>query len=422
MAAPWGASASLVAAVLVCLTASALAQDTGRAVATASDSLSLNGRSYQLFGIDGLELNQSCFVDGQAFACGASAVRALQTLLDPGTVSCTPKGASESGAPLAVCTGFDGDIALKLVEQGWALADRSGGDDYATAEDAARASRAGAWAGTFLTPSDYRDQIAAVEASYAQRAGEASRGELEEVLTAGKIDLGGLAAIVPSLASVSPNSGAFEDHEFTFGGFAPGFIAAAIQPPDVFTWTALAEHLETTRREGVADGEADAAATVLEALVARPAQTIATKTAADFYAALKSSSASWIAEGRQPVLFVMAQDRPSWIRLWFAGQPPAGATVTRREGVTDADYLGTIDGIDVYIGPGRETASLLVPSDILETITYRTDGEGRVLSLQANASGKNEWLLRFAMALGWREDLLTWLSFPPMAAPTPDAG
>lgn len=398
----------------------ALAQDTGRAVATASDSLSLNGRSYELSGIDGLELNQSCFVDGRAFACGASAVRALQTLLDPAAITCTPKGTSQSGATLAVCTGFEGDIALKLVEEGWALADRSSAGDYAAAEDAARASRTGVWAGTFLTPNDYRDRIAAIEASYARRSGEASRAEVEQALAAGEIDLGGLAAITPELAPESPNGTAFEDHEFTFGEFRPGFISAAIQPPDVFTWPAVAGILETTRRDGVAQAEADVAGAIIAALVARPALTVATRTAEDFYAALKSSSASWIAEGRQPVLFVMAQDRPSWIRLWFSGQPPAGAEVGRRDGVSDPNYLGTIDGVDVYVGPGRETASLLVPSDIVASVTYRTDGEGRALALEVNEN--HEWVLRYAVALGWRDDQPTWLTYPQIAAPTPDAG
>jgi hypothetical protein len=37
-------------------------------------------------------------------------------------------------------------------------------------------------------------------------------------------------------------------------------------------------------------------------------------------------------------------------------------------------------------------------------------------------AGSNEWILRYGMALRWRDDTLTWLAFPQMAAPTPDAG
>jgi hypothetical protein len=116
----------------------------------------------------------------------------------------------------------------------------------------------------------------------------------------------------------------------------------------------------------------------------------------------------------------MAPDLPNWVRDWFAGQPPEGSKVTRRDDTTDANYLGTIDGIDVYIGPGRERAALLVPSDILAGVTYVKDADRQVLALQVDTG--NDWLAQYRMALDWRDDKPVWLAFPQMAAPTPDAG
>jgi endonuclease YncB( thermonuclease family) len=399
-----------------------LAQESGRASATRSDSISLNGHAYQLFGIDGFEFNQSCFIDSQPFACGVSAMRALQTLLDPAAITCVPKGAPTSTPTQAVCTGHEGDIALKMVEQGWAVADGSASPDYVAAEATARDSRAGAWRGRFLAPEAYRAQIAAIEARYAALAEASARTEVDAAITSGDIALGGLDRVAPDLVEADPDGIPIAEHEVRFGEFAPGFINAAIQPPDVFDWTVVAGVLETTRRKGVEAVKAELADAIWSDLTARPSQTVDTRNADDFFAALNSNAAPWIAAGRQPVLFVVAPDRPKWIRDWFAGRPPLDAEVSRREDRDERSYLGTIDGIDVYVGPGRERAALLVPSDILSAMTLRKASDGKVLALQANMAENNEWLLQYGMALHWRDDMPIWLAFPQMAAPTPDAG
>jgi hypothetical protein len=375
----------------------------------------LNGHAYRLFGIDGFRFNQSCFVDGRQLACGVSAVRALQTLLDPAAVTCTPKGNSTAGVMPATCMGADGDVALTLVEQGWALADRAESSDYVAAEAAARRGKAGAWAGTFLAPEAYRAQIAAIEARYAELAGDAARTEAEATLADGRLDFGGLTGITVA----SAEAGDFREHEASFDEFSPGFIDAAIKPPDVFDWSKVAAVLDATRHKGVKTLEASVVNTIWDELAARPSQTVDARTGDEFYAALKSNSAEWIAAGRQPVLFVMAPSLPSWVRDWFAGRLPTGAEVSRRPDRSSPSYLGTIDGIDVYVGPGRQRAALLVPADILSGVTYRKDADGRILELQVEA--QNQWVLRYAVTLQWRNDTPVWMAFPQMAAPTPDA-
>lgn len=116
----------------------------------------------------------------------------------------------------------------------------------------------------------------------------------------------------------------------------------------------------------------------------------------------------------------MAPDLPNWVRGWFAGQPPTGAEISRRAEVADPAYLGTIDGVDVYVGPGQKRAAILVPSDLLSAVIYQKDADGQVLALQVDPA-TNEWVLGYRMALRWRDDTPTWLAFPQMASPTPDA-
>ena len=349
-------------------------------------------------------------------------MRALQILLDPAAVTCTAKGPAPVSGTLATCTGPDGDVAARMVEQGWAFADRSVSKDYIAAENGARSSKAGAWRGTFLEPKAYRELIASVEAKYSERAGESARAEAAEALTTGKLDLFGLDGIDLDVAAAGGSPSEPEVHEIGFGGFTPGFIDVAIEPPDIFTWAAVAQALESKRQDAVVTVKKSVADTIFQALTQRPSQTVNTPGAGSFYAALKRNAAEWIAGGRQPVLYVKAQDVPNWIRDWFSGQPPAEAKITRRDGINNANYLGTIDGIDVYVGPGRDRASLLVPADILSGITYGRDDAGQVLTLTVDPAAGNAWTMRYGMALDWRDDQITWLAFPQMAAPTPDAG
>ena len=405
-----------VSASLLLLATPALAQESGRASAAGSDSLSLNGHAYRLFGIDGLAFNQSCFVGGRPLACGVSAVRALQTLLGPAAVTCTPKGDAVAGVTPATCAGPDGDIALSLVQQGWAFADPSEASDYVAAEGTARQAKVGAWAGTFLAPAAYDQQIAAVEANYAKLAGDTARTEAEAALVAGRIYLGGLNQVVPS--AVEASAAPLAEHEVQFGGFRPGFIDAASQPPAVFDWNKVAGTLEDSREEGIEAVKSSVTDVVWTELAARPSQNVDTRSSDEFYAALKSSAAKWIADGRRPVLFVRARDVPIWVRDWFAGEVPTGAKISRKAEIASSGYMGTIDGIDVYVGPGRDRAALLVPADILSGMTYQKKGDGGVLDLTVGAD--QAWLLYYRLGLSWLDDTVTWLTFPQMAAPTPD--
>src|SRR5690242_18925541 len=103
-------------------------------MAVGSDRLTVNGTTFQLNGMDAVELQQSCFVDGQSWACGAAATRALQTLVDGATVTCTPTGGQSDNAPLAVSSTQGPYIGETMVIVGCAVANPFQSDAYVAAE------------------------------------------------------------------------------------------------------------------------------------------------------------------------------------------------------------------------------------------------------------------------------------------------
>ncbi len=181
---------SLLILLALALATPASAQVTGRAAAMGSDTLFLNGQVYQLFGIDGVEFHQFCFVDGEPWACGASATRAMQSLVDPVVITCTPTGDTNGEAIYAVCTSADGDLATTMTQQGWALANRDQSDDYVAAEEEARAAGNGIWRGVSIEPWTYRAQMAAIAQRYGEMIAEPLRAEAEQALTADDATVG----------------------------------------------------------------------------------------------------------------------------------------------------------------------------------------------------------------------------------------
>lgn len=136
------------------------------------DTLDFSGRLVRLFGIDALEIDQACSVDGRFWACGKEAHWAALDRVSPHWVTCVVKaGMDADGGTDGGADGGDGSVAAVcylagagqfdlnawLVEQGWAFANRDVTEDYVAAEDAARRAGRGLWRGTFVTPWDWRD-------------------------------------------------------------------------------------------------------------------------------------------------------------------------------------------------------------------------------------------------------------------------
>ena len=124
----------------------------GMAVINDGDSITLGKERVRLSGIDAPEYSQVCQRDGADYACGKRAREALVQLISRRPVSCSGISRDRYGRFLGECIAGDVDLNRAQVAAGWAVA--YGG--YETEEAAARAAKAGIWAGTFDQPQDWR--------------------------------------------------------------------------------------------------------------------------------------------------------------------------------------------------------------------------------------------------------------------------
>ena len=146
-------------AILLCLTGAARAETlTGQVRVVDGDTLVLDGTRVRLDGIDALETGQTCARNGTGWACGSSATEAMRRLIDRRQVRCEVSGRDRYGRAIAACFARGQDLQEELVRQGLALAYRRYSTRYVPAEDAARAARAGIWAGSFVEPWRWRRQ------------------------------------------------------------------------------------------------------------------------------------------------------------------------------------------------------------------------------------------------------------------------
>jgi len=124
----------------------------GTAAIGDGDSLTLGATRIRLRGIDAPEYVQTCTRDGADYACGRMARQALVALIGDRSVSCEGWQKDRYGRLLADCRAGDVDLNRAQVEAGWAVA--YGG--FEREEAAARAARRGIWAGSFVTPQEWR--------------------------------------------------------------------------------------------------------------------------------------------------------------------------------------------------------------------------------------------------------------------------
>lgn len=129
----------------------------GPAKVVDSSTIEINGQRIMLFGVDSVMRKQDCTMDGKAWACWASSVRDLQTLVDQGPATCNTVGDPDSyGRVLARCTINGQSLNEQLVRRGYAVARPSETNDYMAAEAEAKEKKLGLWQGQFMRPSDFR--------------------------------------------------------------------------------------------------------------------------------------------------------------------------------------------------------------------------------------------------------------------------
>jgi endonuclease YncB( thermonuclease family) len=135
----------------------ALADITGRARAIDGDTLEIAGRRIVLRGIDAPELEQTCRTrKGKVQLCGELAKQTLQHLVRRLEITCKGDRNDQLGRLIAVCSLGPFNLNEQMVAEGWALADRDSGQDYARAERFAKARKEGIWRSEFVPPWEWR--------------------------------------------------------------------------------------------------------------------------------------------------------------------------------------------------------------------------------------------------------------------------
>lgn len=130
---------------------------TGAARAVNADTMQVGTTFVFLFGVESMERNQLCFIDGQPWDCYVAAVRALETITGVGDVTCTLMGQPDYlGRWLGTCRVAGVDVAEELTRTGFAFAKRDETLDYVPAEEAAAAAHIGFWQGAFQMPAEHR--------------------------------------------------------------------------------------------------------------------------------------------------------------------------------------------------------------------------------------------------------------------------
>lgn len=127
-----------------------------RARAIDGDTLVLGRARIRLHGIDAPESAQRCRAQGQLWACGREATRALARLIGRKQVACEERDRDRYGRIVAVCTTAGQDLSAWMVAEGWALAYRRYSRAYVAAERRARAAKRGVWRGEIVPPWDWR--------------------------------------------------------------------------------------------------------------------------------------------------------------------------------------------------------------------------------------------------------------------------
>ena len=133
---------------------------TGTASVIDAETLDIHGERIRLVGVDAPESKQNCrSPEGALVRCGQTAANALDQWINRNPVSCAIEGKDRYERLLGQCSVRGQSVQEWLVTNGHALAYRSYSKQYVSAEEKARAAKAGVWAGDFIEPWDWRKGV-----------------------------------------------------------------------------------------------------------------------------------------------------------------------------------------------------------------------------------------------------------------------
>lgn len=120
------------------------------------DTIQLNGKVVQLYGIDAPELGQQCLNGDNWFTCGLAAAHQLDKRLSLSIEEVKCVSAEAPGTSDKVCLAGKVDIAQALLTAGYVTANARTDPYYHELEKQAREAGLGLWQSEFVTPSQWR--------------------------------------------------------------------------------------------------------------------------------------------------------------------------------------------------------------------------------------------------------------------------
>lgn len=144
------------------------------------DTLDVGDVRVRVFGIDAPEKAQTCpRADGSEWACGLWAEAETEMRFGGRHLTCAEQDIDRYGRVVAICLDDDGvDAGRALTEAGAATAYRHYSTAYVAAEQTAKASQRGIWAGPVTAPEVYRASSRTAPADEAGPEGCAIKGNI----------------------------------------------------------------------------------------------------------------------------------------------------------------------------------------------------------------------------------------------------
>ena len=130
----------------------------GEARAVDGDTVEIAGRRLDLYGIDAMELDQTCRRRDRDWACGDAARRELEALVAAGTTTCRVVAEPHLGVTIARCRIDWMDLSAEMIGRGMAVRCPRSTRDFRYPEREARHRGAGIWSSIFRQPSKWRVQ------------------------------------------------------------------------------------------------------------------------------------------------------------------------------------------------------------------------------------------------------------------------
>lgn len=166
----------LAAALLIWPVSAHAAGITGTPLIIDGNTVQFGSQRLRLGAMASPSTDQQCLNEkGQPWACGVAARDALKTHVAGKLWVCQPIGSTQHGRLLGRCTVGGEDIEKWMVRNGWALASAREAKGYGADEAEARKSKAGLWAGAFVSPRDWRNRNARAMALGALRVTPATK-------------------------------------------------------------------------------------------------------------------------------------------------------------------------------------------------------------------------------------------------------